>query len=218
MHQFDVTSLFMFRSFPFISYTIMDFPDFANHFRFAAFGFHGEVLVFNVIPKMRCHLKVEFVFSISVYLSFSFSLHFTYSNPLDLSIYFWFGNDCYDDRISMSSQHLFFFWLYEPFVNKEISFFPFAFHTAELYSLCMHYASIVASHCCASFFELLSRSEIANRSYYKHTDKKTNILNCRRNLSKHSNRLQRFRFIRMIFRSVSRIKCWILKTDKNSIE
>lgn len=82
----------------------------------------------------------------------------------------------------------------------------------------MHYASIVASHCCASFFELLSRSEIANRSYYKHTDKKTNILNCRRNLSKHSNRLQRFRFIRMIFRSVSRIKCWILKTDKNSIE
>lgn len=74
MHQFDVTSLFMFRSFPFISYTIMDFPDFANHFRFAAFGFHGEVLVFNVIPKMRCHLKVEFVFSISVYLSVCLSL------------------------------------------------------------------------------------------------------------------------------------------------
>lgn len=147
-------------------------------------------------------------------LSFSFSLHFTYSKSLDLSIYFWSGNDCYDDRISMSSQHLFFVWLYEPFVNKEISFLPFAFHTAELYSLCMHYASIVASQCCASIFELLSRSEIANRSYLKHT-KKTNILNCRRNLSNHSNR---FRFNRMIFCSVSRIKCWILKTDKLSIE
>lgn len=74
MHQFDVTSLFMFRSFPFISYTIMDFPDFANHFRFAAFGFHGKMLVFNVIPNMRCHPKVKFVFSISVCLFVCLSL------------------------------------------------------------------------------------------------------------------------------------------------